>query len=163
VIGPEPVTDDRGLFARTFDALEWRAHGLTPDVAQCSVSRNRRRGTLRGMHYQAAPHEETKLVRCSRGAIYDVAVDLRPGSDTRCRWFGVELTEESALMLYVPRGFAHGFITLTDDAEVTYQISAPYHPYLARGVRWNDLAFGIEWPAQPTVMSERDRSYPDFA
>lgn len=135
---------------------------MSPHVRQCSLSRNVSRGTLRGMHYQAPPHGECKLVRCSRGAIFDVAVDLRPESPTFRRWYGIELSDENDTMLYIPEGFAHGFLTLTDSSEVLYQISVAYAPDHARGVRWNDAAFAIAWPEQPRVLSERDRSFPDF-
>jgi dTDP-4-dehydrorhamnose 3,5-epimerase len=154
--------DERGAFARTFDRAEFRARGLNPAVAQCNFSRNRRRGTLRGMHYQAAPHAECKLVRCTRGALFDVIVDLRPGSRTLCEWFGVELSEDTARMLYVAEGLAHGFQTLQDDTTVQYQMSAPYVPGAARGVRWDDPAFGIKWPPAERIMSERDRGFPDY-
>jgi dTDP-4-dehydrorhamnose 3,5-epimerase len=154
--------DERGSFARTFDVDEWRNRGLCPDVSQCSVSRNADRGTLRGMHYQAEPYGEHKLVRCSRGAIFDVALDLRPESETFCSWVGVELSEGSDTMLHIPAGCAHGFVTLAAGTEVLYQISTPYMPSHARGVRWDDPGFDIRWPVTPTTMSERDRSYPDF-
>ena len=163
IIDPEPIEDERGAFARTFCRDEFRARGLNPDLAQCSVSFNRLRGTLRGMHYQAAPHAEAKLVRCTAGTIFDVALDLRPGSPTRGRWVGVELTARNRRMLYVPEGFAHGFQTLEDGAEVSYQISAPYEPSASRGVRWDDPAFGIRWPAAETrILAPRDAGYPDF-
>jgi len=163
VVELERVPDERGSFARTFDAAEWAARSLDPRVAQCSVSRNHRRGTLRGLHYQAHPHEEVKLVRCSRGAIFDVAVDVRPASPTYCAWYGTELSDENGRMLYVPAGFAHGFVTLADATQVEYQISTAYVASHARGARWDDPAFGIRWPVAPEVMSERDRTYPDFA
>ena len=159
----ERFEDDRGFFARTYCREEFAAHGLNPDLAQCSVSFNLARGTLRGMHFQAAPHEEDKLVRCTQGAIYDVLVDLRPASPTFKRWLGAELSAENRRSLYIPAGLAHGFLTATPNAEVYYQISTPYHPDSARGVRWDDPAFGIEWPEEPIVISERDANYPDFA
>ncbi len=162
LIEMEPVEDERGAFARSFCREEFARHGLNPAVAQCSVSTNRRKGTLRGMHYQAAPHEETKLVRCTRGAIHDVILDLRPQSPTFRKWFAVELSADNRRMLYVPAGFAHGFQSLTDNTEVFYQISTPYHPESARGVRWDDPAFGIEWPATERIISDKDRHYPDF-
>jgi dTDP-4-dehydrorhamnose 3,5-epimerase len=163
VVEPERHADVRGFFARTFDAEEFARRGLRSTFPQCSVSYNVRAGTLRGMHFQAAPHAEAKLVRCTAGGIYDVAVDLRPDSPTRGRWAGVELTAENRRALYVPEGFAHGFQTLVDAAEVLYQISAPFVPEAARGVRWDDPAFGIEWPeAAERVINERDRTYPDF-
>jgi dTDP-4-dehydrorhamnose 3,5-epimerase len=158
----EPIADERGWFARTFCADEFRAHGLDPAVAQCNASFNVRSGTLRGMHYQAEPHGEAKLVRCTRGGIFDVLVDLRADSPALCRWTGHELTAENRHMLYAPVGTAHGFVTLADDTEVLYQMSHPYVPDAARGVRFDDPAFGIEWPLAPAVISERDRSYPDF-
>lgn len=163
VVEPEPLSDVRGFFARTFDAAEFARYGLRSAFPQCSLSYNTRAGTLRGMHYQAAPHEEAKLVRCTAGSIYDVVVDLRDGSPTRGRWVGVELTAANRRALYVPEGFAHGFQTLADGSEVLYQISAPFVPGASRGVRWNDAAFGIVWPsAERRTMSERDRDYADW-
>jgi len=162
LIEPERHEDERGFFARTWDAATFEEHGLCPTLAQCSLSYNRRRGTLRGLHYQEAPHAEAKLVRCTAGAIFDVAVDLRRGSPTLGRWVGVDLTSENRSALYAPEGCAHGFLTLTDDAEVAYQISTPYVPSAGRGVRFDDAAFGIEWPAEVVVVNERDRGYPDF-
>lgn len=163
IVDVEPVADDRGLFARTFCAREFEAHGLCVNWVQCSVSFNQRKNTLRGMHYQSAPAEETKLVRCTKGALFDVIVDLRRDSSTFRQWVGVELTEQSRRTIYVPAGCAHGFQTLQDDTEVFYQISAFYEPSLARGVRWDDPAFNIAWPkADLRVMSDRDRSYADF-
>ena len=139
-------------------AAELLAHGLTDRIVQCSISYNRRRGTLRGLHYQVAPHEEAKLVRCTVGAIFDVAVDLRPDSATYCQWVGAELTAANRTALSIPEGCAHGFVTLTDDAEVAYQISAAHAPEAARGVRWDDPAFGVEWPVVVEVINERDAS-----
>jgi dTDP-4-dehydrorhamnose 3,5-epimerase len=162
VIEPEPIEDERGCFARAFCRDTFAAHGLEADVVQCSISFTRRRGALRGLHYQRAPHEEAKLVRCTAGAIYDVVVDLRPGSPTFRQHFAVELTAQSRRMLYVPAGCAHGYQTLADGAEVFYQMSERYAPDAADGVRWNDRAFGIRWPLEVTVISERDRAYPDF-
>ena len=162
-IQPTPLEDERGSFMRVFDAELWREHGLEPAVVQCSVSFNTRRGTLRGLHFQASPYGEAKLVRCARGAIYDVIVDLREASPTYCRWFGVELTESNRTMLYVPLGLAHGFQTLADASEVHYQMSQTHVETHGRGVRWDDPAFGIEWPrTDERVMSERDRTYADF-
>lgn len=158
----EPNTDERGFFARTFSASEFAEHGLNPAIAQCSISFNDRGGTLRGMHYQAEPYGESKLVRCTRGAIYDVALDLRPDSETYRRWCAVELTADNRRTLHIPDGVAHGFQTLADSSEVFYQISRPYEPRAARGVRWDDPAFGINWPEAPQVISERDRSYPSL-
>jgi dTDP-4-dehydrorhamnose 3,5-epimerase len=154
------VGDERGFFARSFCAEEFAAQGLAPVMTQCSVSFNAAKGTLRGLHYQAAPHAEEKLVRCSRGAIFDVIVDLRPGSPTYRRWFGTELTADNYRALYVPKGFAHGFMTLADDSEVYYMISVPYAAGSAAGVRWNDPAVGIRWPLPPAVIAERDAAFP---
>lgn len=158
----EPHADDRGFFARTWCREEFRTQDLNPGLAQCSVSFNHRRGTLRGMHYQSAPHAEAKLVRCTRGSIYDVALDLRPDSATFLRWVAAELTADNRRAFYIPKGCAHGFLTLEDNTEVFYQISELYNPGSARGVRWNDPTFGIAWPAEIAVISERDRTYPDF-
>ncbi|MCC6580562.1 MAG: dTDP-4-dehydrorhamnose 3,5-epimerase [Phycisphaeraceae bacterium] len=162
VIDLDPIADERGWFARSFCQDELRQRGLDPCIVQCNISFNRHKGTLRGMHYQAAPHAETKIVRVVRGAIYDVAVDLRPDSPSCRRWHAVELSGDNRRAFYIPAGCAHGFLTLTDDAEVHYLMSAPYHAPSARGVRWNDPAFGIAWPAPVLAMSDRDRSYPDF-
>src|SRR5215211_347747 len=163
VIEPERLEDERGFFARTWDRDEFEVHGLNPNLAQCSISFNKRKGTLRGMHYQAAPHEEDKLVRCTRGTIYDVIIDLRPDSPTFTRWVAAELTAENRRMLYLPKGFAHGFQSLRDDTEVFYQISEFYAPESTRGVRWDDPAFGIKWPpSEERVISTRDRRFPDF-
>ena len=163
VVDLEPRQDDRGFFARAWCETEFAEHGLSTVVAQCNVSFSRKKGTLRGLHYQVAPHAEVKLVRCLRGALYDVIVDLRPASPTYRRWLGVELTAENRRMLYVPEGFAHGFQTLADDTEAFYQVSAAYAPDAERGVRWDDPAFAIEWPdAEGALMSEKDRSWPDF-
>ena len=157
----EPVSDDRGFFARTWCAEEFARLGLNSKLAQCSISCNTRRGTLRGMHYQAEPYAEAKLIRCCSGAIYDVIVDLRPSSPTYCKWAAAELTSANHKMLYVPEGFAHGFQTLTDHTEVFYQISTIYRPEHACGVRWNDPAFGIEWPVSSPILSARDRAFTD--
>jgi dTDP-4-dehydrorhamnose 3,5-epimerase len=164
VVELEPTEDERGMFARSWSAEEFARRGLDPRAAACNVSFNTAVGTLRGMHYQAAPHEEAKLVRCTAGAIYDVIVDLRRESATFRRWFGVELTARNRTAVYVPAGFAHGFQTLEPESEVLYLMSTPHVAEAARGVRWDDPAFGIEWPpAQPRVMSARDRAWPDFA
>jgi dTDP-4-dehydrorhamnose 3,5-epimerase len=163
VLDVERFEDERGFFARTWDTAEFGKHGLSSRLVQCSISFNRVRGTLRGLHYQAAPHVEAKLVRCVAGAIFDVAVDLRPDSSTLCQWVGVELSAANRTALYVPEGCAHGFLTLTDGAEVAYQMSEFHAPEAARGVRWDDPAFGIIWPVDVVVMNERDASYPDFA
>jgi dTDP-4-dehydrorhamnose 3,5-epimerase len=156
--------DERGWFARTFDADEFARRGMNPAVVQSSASFNARRGTLRGLHYQAEPHGESKLVRCVRGAIFDVAVDVRADSSTFRRWHGVELSASNRLALYIPAGLAHGFQTLTDDVEVLYQMGDPYVPDAARGVRFDDPAFGVQWPAVDgeRIVSERDRSFADF-
>lgn len=154
------MEDERGFFARSFCQDEFRALGLNPSITQCNISWNRRAGTLRGLHYQERPHEEAKLVRCTRGAVWDVVVDLRDGSPTRLRWHAVELSARNRLALYVPEGFAHGFQTLQDDTEVLYQMSESYRPDLARGVRWDDPTLGITWPVSDPVISERDRTYP---
>ncbi len=162
LIEPERLEDERGFFARTWCQREFEQHGLRPRWVQCSISYNKKRGTLRGMHYQATPHEEIKLVRCSRGAIYDVIIDLRPQSPTFKKHVAAELSAENRKMFYIPEGLAHGFQTLEDDCEVFYQISEFYEASRARGVRWNDLAFGINWPEPVRVISGRDRNYPDF-
>jgi dTDP-4-dehydrorhamnose 3,5-epimerase len=162
LVSVEPHVDDRGLFARTYDAATFAAAGLPVNWPQCNVSWNRSRGTLRGMHYQRAPFEESKLVRCTAGRIFDVAIDLRPGSPTYCRWVGVELSRERRNALLIPAGCAHGFLTLEDEAEVFYMMGEVFHPEAAAGVRWNDPAFGIEWPLAPTTMADRDASWPDF-
>ena len=165
LIETEPVGDERGWFARTYDAELFEAHGLDPTVVQCNASYNARRDTLRGMHFQAAPHAETKLVRCATGAIFDVAVDLRPGSPTFCRWYGAELSGANGRMLFIGEGFAHGFQTLEDGCQVVYQMGHEYVPDAGRGVRWDDPAFGIDWPepaGQARIISERDAAYRDF-
>ncbi len=162
LIEPQPISDERGFFARTFCRDEFAAHGLDPNLVQCNISYNKRKGTLRGMHFQKAPHEETKVVRCTQGRIYDVMVDLRPESCTFRRWFGAELSAGNRHALYIPKGFAHGFLTLTNDVEVLYQMSESFHAECASGVRWNDPAFFISWPEEVAVISERDAGYPDF-
>lgn len=162
IIELEPLEDERGFFARSFCRKEFEEQGLNFSIVQCNLSYNKRKGTLRGMHYQIAPHEEAKLVSCIRGAIYDVIIDLRPNSSTYRQWFAVELTAENYKMLYIPAGFAHGFQTLEGNTVVFYQMSEFYHPECARGVRWNDPAFGIVWPDDIRVISDRDRQYPDF-
>jgi len=166
VVEPEPIRDNRGWFARTFDAQAFRERGMDPAVVQCNASFNARRDTLRGLHYQAAPHGEPKLVSCPSGAVFDVAVDLRPGSPTYCGWFAAELSPDDGRMLFIPEGVAHGFQTLRDDCLVTYQMGHQYVPESASGVRWDDPAFGIDWP-QPVsgarTISERDATYPNFA
>jgi len=162
IIEPERIEDERGFFARTWCQHEFEAHGLNPRLVQCNISFNKRRATLRGMHYQIAPHVEAKVVRCTRGAIYDVIADLRPSSPTFAQWLAVELTYENHRMLYIPEGFAHGFQTLADDTEVVYQMSEFYHPESARGVRWNDPTLNIQWPLPDPIMSAKDRMYQEF-
>jgi dTDP-4-dehydrorhamnose 3,5-epimerase len=158
----ERITDERGHFARVFCAREFGDRGLNPACVQCSVSYNAKRGTLRGMHYQAPPHAEAKLVRVTRGAIYDVAIDLRRSSATFKKWCGVELTGANGRALYIPEQCAHGFITLTDETEVFYQMSEFYYPGEARGVRWDDPALGVRWPSEPALISQRDAGYANF-
>jgi dTDP-4-dehydrorhamnose 3,5-epimerase len=158
----EPIRDERGFFARAWCRNEFEEHGLEPVLMQCSISYNERKGTLRGMHYQAAPFAESKLVRCTQGGIYDVVLDLRPHSTSFKKWIAVTLTAENRNMVYVPKGCAHGFFTLQDQSEVFYQISEVFSSESARGVRWNDPAFEIAWPEKVEVISERDRNYPDF-
>ena len=155
-------TDERGFFARSWCQKEFEDQGLNPRVLQCNVSFNERQGTLRGIHYQDKPYQEAKLVRCTKGAIYDVVVDLRPESPTFKEWIAVVLTAEKRNMVYVPEGCAHGFLTLEDKTEVFYQMSEFYHAEVSRGVRWDDPAFQIVWPREVEVISERDRAYPDF-
>jgi dTDP-4-dehydrorhamnose 3,5-epimerase len=162
IIKPERKEDQRGFFARTWCAEEFAAHGLKPKLVQCSISYNNKKGTLRGMHYQAAPYEETKLIRCTAGAIYDVIIDLRPNSPTYTKHVAVTLTAQDHQMLYIPESFAHGFQTLEDCTEVSYQMSEYYILESARGVRWNDPAFGIHWPDDVRIISDRDSQYPDF-
>jgi dTDP-4-dehydrorhamnose 3,5-epimerase len=159
----EPLVDERGSFARTFAVEEFAAHGLDARVVHCNTSTNVRAGTLRGLHYQVAPRAEAKLVRCVRGSVYDVVVDLRPESPTYCDWYGVELSASNLAMLFVSAGLAHGFQTLEDDTEVLYQMSEEYSAEHAHGVRWDDPTFGIVWPGTDTrTISERDRDYADF-
>lgn len=160
VIEPERIEDERGFFARTFCRREFEAQGLDPNLAQCSVSFNKRKGTLRGMHYQVSPYQETKLIRCTRGAIYDVILDLRPNSPTFKQWASVELTGENGRMVYIPEGVAHGFQTLEPDTEVFYQMSESYNSESSRGVRWNDSSIVIEWPIAQPIMSARDQALP---
>jgi dTDP-4-dehydrorhamnose 3,5-epimerase len=158
----EPAGDDRGFFARTFCELEFAAHGLETRFVQHSRSLSAMRGTLRGMHFQNPPHSEAKLVTCIKGAIWDVIIDLRPNSPSFRQWQGFEMTADNRHQLYIPQGFAHGFQTLSDDAEVGYLISAFYAPDAADGLRYDDPAFSIEWPLPPTVISEKDRNWPNF-
>ena len=163
IIEPEKRADDRGFFARSWCQKEFEQHGLVPRVVQANISNNKYKATLRGMHYQASPYEETKLVRCTRGAVYDVIIDVRPDSPTYHRWIGVELTASNYKMLYVPEGFAHGFQTLEDDTEVIYQVSQFYTPSAERGIRWNDPLFQIKWLTPVETISEKDANWPDFA
>lgn len=158
----EPLVDERGFFARTWCAREFESHGLNPKVSQTSISLTLRKGTLRGMHYQAEPYSEAKLVRCCAGSVYDVIVDLRADSPTYCEWLGIELTAQNRLMLYVPEGFAHGFQTLMDNTEMSYQISESYRSEYVRGVRWDDPLFGIRWPIPDPIISARDSGFADF-
>jgi dTDP-4-dehydrorhamnose 3,5-epimerase len=162
LVNPERHSDDRGFFARTWCAQEFQAAGLSSGLAQCSVSWNERRHTLRGMHWEAGPQRESKLVRCTRGAVFDVAVDLRPESPTYLGHVGVGLDAEDHRALYIPPGVAHGFLTMEDRTEVLYQMDSFYAPEAERGARWDDPAFAIDWPAEPVVLSERDRRLPDF-
>ncbi|HMQ29542.1 MAG TPA: dTDP-4-dehydrorhamnose 3,5-epimerase [Chloroflexaceae bacterium] len=163
IVDIERREDDRGFFARTWCQQEFEAHGLVARIVQANTSYNKRKGTLRGMHYQNAPFAETKLVRAVRGAIYDVIVDLRPDSPTYRRWIGVELTADNRRALFVPEGFAHGFQTLEDDTDVAYQVSAFYTPGAEGGARYNDPAFDIQWPLPVSVISDKDAAWPDFA
>jgi dTDP-4-dehydrorhamnose 3,5-epimerase len=162
LIDMKRIEDERGFFARAWCRQEFVEHGLNPAVEQCNVSFNVEAGTLRGLHYQRAPHAEAKLVRCTGGAIFDVAVDLRPNSPTYRQWIGAELTSTNRRMLYIPEGCAHGYLTLAPDTEVFYQVSVPYAAAAADGVRWNDPAFGVQWPVEPRVILPRDAQYPDF-
>ena len=158
----ERIEDERGFFARSFCRNEFEEYGLNPDLAQCNISFNRAEGTLRGLHFQAAPHEEDKLVRCTQGAIWDVVVDLRPDSPTFKGWTAEILSAENRLALYIPKGCGHGFLTLEADSEVFYQMSEFFHPESARGLRYDDPAFGIDWPRPPVVISDKDLAYPPF-
>ena len=163
LIEPEPLGDDRGFFARMWCRQEFVEHGLDATLAQCNLSFNERAGTLRGMHFQHQPHPEVKLVRCTQGAVWDAIVDLRPDSPTYCRWHAEVLTDQNRAMLYVPAGFAHGYLTLTDSAEVFYQVTEYYYQNLEGGVRWDDPTFGIEWPENgPFILSPKDRAWPDY-
>ena len=160
IVELEPREDERGFFARSWCEQEFRVHGLNSRLVQCNISSNRHRGTLRGMHFQAEPFAEAKLVRCTAGSLYDVVIDLRPHSPTFKEWVGEMLSSENRKMFYVPEGFAHGFLTLADNTEVFYQMSEFYSPEHAVGVRWDDPAFCIAWPIAPTKISERDRGFP---
>ncbi len=163
VIEPERVEDDRGYFARTWCQQEFADRGLDSELSQCNISFNHQQGTVRGMHLQLLPFAETKLVRCTHGAMYDVIVDLRPDSPTFQQWTAIDLTADNLKALYVPKGFAHGFQTLTDDTSVFYQMSGCYQPGFARGFRWNDPTFKIDWPLPVKVIADRDRDYPDYS
>ncbi|KKL11838.1 hypothetical protein LCGC14_2541770 [marine sediment metagenome] len=163
IIEPERLEDERGFFARTWCKKEFEQHSLNTNLVQCSISFNRQKGTLRGKHYQATPFEETRQVRCTMGAIYDVIIDLRQNSPTFKEWTSVELTAENKKIIYIPADFSHGFLTLADNTEVFYQMSRFYSPECAEGVRWNDPAFDIVWPTEVTMISKRDMGYPDFA
>lgn len=162
IIELEKKHDERGFFARSWCGEEFGAKGLVSRFVQCNISYNKIKGIIRGMHYQCRPYEETKLVRCTRGSIFDVVIDLRPDSPTFCKWLAVQLSGRNYRMLYIPGGFAHGFQTLEDDTEVFYQMSEFYHPGYARGIRWDDPFFKITWPEKAESISEKDRSYPDF-
>jgi len=163
IIEPEPREDERGFFARAWCQREFEAHGLNPRVVQCNISFNKKKGTLRGIHYQAAPYEEAKLVRCTLGSIYDLIIDLRPASPTFKQHTAEILNAANRKMFYIPEGFAHGFMTLKDNTEVFYQMSEFYSAKHARGIRWNDPAFGIPWPLAPRVISDCDCTYSDYA
>lgn len=163
IIEPEELEDERGFFARTWCKQEFEKKGLNPTIVQCNISFNKKKGTLRGMHYQIVPHAEAKLVRCTRGAVHDVIIDLRPESETYKQWFAVALTGEEHNMLYIPERFAHGFLTLEDNTEVFYQMTEYYYAEYSRGIRWNDPAFAIPWPMDIMVISDKDRKYHDFA
>lgn len=160
IVDIKRLEDERGFFGRSFCKNEFEQYGLNPNIAQANISYNKKRGTLRGLHMQLAPHGESKLIRCSRGSIFDVIVDLRTNSETYTKWFGIELSAESYRMLYVPEGFAHGFITMEDDTDVEYQISQFYAPDAAVGYLWNDPAFNIKWPIYPEYISEKDKQNP---
>jgi dTDP-4-dehydrorhamnose 3,5-epimerase len=162
LIDLQPIEDGRGFFSRTFCRHEFEKHGLNPAISQCNVALNIVRGTLRGMHYQVAPFREVKVIRCIGGAILDVIIDLRPDSPAYRRWFGVELSARNRRALYVPEGFAHGYLTLSDNTEIQYMVSEFYSPAHERGIRWNDPAFAIEWPMAPRVISDKDAGHPDF-
>lgn len=156
------LEDERGFFGRSWCMDAFKEHGLNDQLVQCNISFNKKRGTLRGVHYQAAPYEEAKLVRCTMGEIYDVIIDLRPASPTFTNWIAIELTAENRRALYIPEGFAHGFQTLTDNTEVFYQMSEKHHPDAARGLRWNDPLFNVSWPINTMVISEKDNNYPNW-
>lgn len=160
IIEPKPLTDERGFFARIFCRQEFAKYALNPCIAQCDISFNRRKGTIRGMHYQITPYQEAKLLSCIKGSIYDVIIDLRKDSATFLKWEAVYLNEKNRQMLYIPEGFAHGFQTLQDNTEIYYQISEYYHPECSRGLRWNDPKLAIPWPLSEKIVSRRDDSFP---
>jgi dTDP-4-dehydrorhamnose 3,5-epimerase len=162
IIQLEKRGDERGFFARTFCQKEFSDHDLNPQLSQANLAYSRFKGTLRGMHYQAMPHAEAKLVRCTKGAIFDVAVDLRPDSATYRQWFGVTLSGDNYKMFYIPEEFAHGYMTIEDHCELTYMVSAFYEPHAERGVRWDDPAFNIKWPFSPKVISDKDKKWADY-
>lgn len=162
VIEIKKMEDERGFFGRSWCANEMKQHGLNADVRQANTSLSEKKGTLRGMHFQHDPYQETKLIRCTHGSILDVIIDLRPESETYRKWFGIELSRENYKMLYVPEDFAHGFITLEDDCEVTYLVTQFYTPGAEAGIRWDDPLFNIAWPMAPVVISEKDRTHPDY-
>jgi dTDP-4-dehydrorhamnose 3,5-epimerase len=162
IIEIKKLEDERGFFGRSWCKREMEEHGLNGDLAQANTAFSHKQGTLRGLHYQSAPYEETKIVRCTRGALYDVIVDLRPDSPGYLEWYGVELTENNYKALYIPENFAHAYITLTDNCEVTYMVTQFYTPGAERGIRWNDPLLKIRWPVEPVIISEKDRSHPDF-
>jgi len=162
VIEPERLIDARGFFARTWCKREFEAHGLNSNLVQCNNSFNKKKGTIRGMHYQAKPFEEAKLVRCTKGSIWDVIIDLRTDSPTFKEWFAVKLTAENHKMFYIPESFAHGFQTLEENTEVFYQMFEYYSPEYSRGVRWDDPVFSIKWPEDKIIISDKDRQYPEF-
>ena len=163
IIDIKKLEDERGFFGRSFCRREMEEHGLNGNIVQTNTSLSLKKGTLRGMHFQIEPHQEAKLIRCVRGSIYDVIIDLRPDSSTFGRWTGTELTAENYRMLYIPEGFAQGFLSLTDNVEVYYDVTTYYTPSAEKGIRWNDRAFGIKWPFEPLVVSEKDRNHPDFS
>ena len=162
IIEPELLTDERGFFARSFCKEEFQKHGLETDIVQCNISSNKKKGTLRGMHYQVPPYEEAKIVSCTKGSIYDVVVDLRRDSGTCCQWVAVGLSDENFKMVYIPKGCAHGFQTLKDDVAVYYQMMEFFHPEYARGVKWDDPLFGIEWPTDKKIISEKDNQFSGY-
>lgn len=163
IIEPEKKCDERGFFVRTWCSKEFSEHSLSANLVQCSISYNIKKGTLRGMHYQISPYEEVKLVRCTRGSIYDVIIDLRPDSDTFTKWYAVILNSNNNKMIYIPEGFAHGFLTMENETEVFYQMSEFFYPELSKGVRWNDPLFNISWPkVENLIISQKDREWKDF-